>query len=878
MVQVLLHKENAMSLPRYLLVALLIGSTSAAVAGKKPAPVACPGGRFVIEGPRLVGAQREVGGDAIVVADDGSVSIDSGCEPVPGQVKAARKATVVKARWKSCAGLAGKVRLTARIDAATCSTLHGSATVKRQRRRVTGRKGNLPIVTPGSYTEVPLAQATVGADGGTIAVTDPTSPLAGLVIEIPPGAAPEPVTFTVEYADVVAVTDLPPGAAVVSKAIRIRAAGSERFNAYRLLDLPATVTLPYAPPTEGEEWVRFYARVADGALESAGFVAQDVTNHTVTFLLRAFGDVVPELSVPAPQQRAAAPQPRIDIDEVGAVTLWAISWVLPTPNPMNVVNTGFSAAANGWNIPNEGSYYAENRGGSCLGMSAVAKHYFQKGFSPPLRQAYLDNWPNVSATHTPTWVDDVVAIEYATRVQYGLNGSWRSLADILASPISASGVMRTIVAALWITRRPVVMRVTESFVDVLGRLVTEQSHANHAVLIYRATVPQGYAGNVVFATYDPNHPGDERRIVWNSAAGFDPFPGNDDGSGPQYNNFTILGYYAAVTSSLLDDVKAAADQSFRNDSIIPRITITSIRGASDDEPAKDDVSSLTGEHKFVTADTAVRIQGTILGGLAQSFCCAVDSAAVIVGWNVYSTAVNNGWVLGDGAFDVTVPIPQGENEVAIIAGRYEPWVSAAVDYWAGYYRNVIESTASPGALTIELSWLQDDSDVDLYVQEPDGPAGSGKIGDTVYYAHRRGTSAEHPYLDLDDTSGRGPEHYYAKVQTKTLYRDGTEAQGLLGDYTVKVHYYADHDADADRDQPVNWTIRWRYLSYCPDPCANPEKDGRWKEGSRSGQISEANGSNAGDITHTGPDWSDPIVITYAQEPPPPAPPRQANLP
>ena len=168
--------------------------------------------------------------------------------------------------------------------------------------------------------------------------------------------------------------------------------------------------------------------------------------------------------------------------------------------------------------------------------------------------------------------------------------------------------------------------------------------------------------------------------------------------------------------------------------------------------------------------------------------------------------------------------------------------------------------------------------MDLYVKEPDGPAGSGKIGDTVYYSHRRGTSAEHPYLDVDNTSGRGMEHYYAKLETKTLYRNGTEAPNLLGEYTVKAHYYADHDGDLDRDQPIDWTIRWRYLAYCPDPCANPEKDGRWKEGTQSGRLTDANSGNAGDITHTGADWSAPVTIGYAQEPPPPAAPKQANLP
>src|SRR6185503_12076827 len=121
--------------------------------------------------------------------------------------------------------------------------------------------------------------------------------------------------------------------------------------------------------------------------------------------------------------------------------------------------------------------------------------------------------------------------------------------------------------------------------------------------------------------------------------------------------------------------------------------------------------------------------------------------------------------------------------------------------WAGFYRNVIESTYFTSALTVTLGWGQGESDVDLYVKEPDALDGSGRIGDTVYYGHRNGESTTNPYLDLDNTGGFGPEHYIAVDRTKTLYTDLTEAPNLYGDYTIRIHYYADHDSDSMFVQP-----------------------------------------------------------------------------
>jgi hypothetical protein len=244
----------------------------------------------------------------------------------------------------------------------------------------------------------------------------------------------------------------------------------------------------------------------------------------------------------------------------------------------------------------------------------------------------------------------------------------------------------------------------------------------------------------------------------------------------------------------------------------------------------------------------------------------VNNAHVFVsGQPSVTAAVNNAVGAGDGTFAVTVPLLQGENDFVVIGAG-----ATVFSEWAAFYRTVIESTATPAALTITLTWDADQSDVDLYVREPNTEPGvtPAKTGDTVYYSHRRGESATNPYLDLDNTRAHGPEHYFAKVGTRTLYTDGTAAESLYGVYRVKAHYYADHDDDPDRDQTIGCDIRWRYLAYCPDPCTNPERDGFWVDGSAYDTVDEATGSsNCCDINRTGSDWTEAFLIDYPKPDP-----------
>ena len=74
-------------------------------------------------------------------------------------------------------------------------------------------------------------------------------------------------------------------------------------------------------------------------------------------------------------------------------------------------------------------------------------------------------------------------------------------------------------------------------------------------------------------------------------------------------------------------------------------------------------------------------------------------------------------------------------------------------------------TLGSGPITVSLTW-DAQRDLDLHVFEPNFH---------VYYIHKNGTNG---FLDLDDTSRYGPEHYYTGCSLE------------LGNYTIKVNYYA----------------------------------------------------------------------------------------
>jgi hypothetical protein len=90
------------------------------------------------------------------------------------------------------------------------------------------------------------------------------------------------------------------------------------------------------------------------------------------------------------------------------------------------------------------------------------------------------------------------------------------------------------------------------------------------------------------------------------------------------------------------------------------------------------------------------------------------------------------------------------------------------------FREIVPPTQTVGSglITVTMTWGAQ-PDVDLHVTEPNGFH--------VYYAAPTGPSG---YLDVDDTNGSGPEHYYVACGTLEP-----------GTYAIGVNYYSGSAAE-----------------------------------------------------------------------------------
>jgi hypothetical protein len=109
------------------LVAIVLTGLFAATVQAKLVP--CAGGRYLVPGEPLTGLVQSAPGDVVRV-DGRMVSIASGCDPVKARVRGGARGTKVRARWKSCPGLPGRVQLVGVIVDA-CRTLSATFVVKK---------------------------------------------------------------------------------------------------------------------------------------------------------------------------------------------------------------------------------------------------------------------------------------------------------------------------------------------------------------------------------------------------------------------------------------------------------------------------------------------------------------------------------------------------------------------------------------------------------------------------------------------------------------------------------------------------------------------------------------------------------------------------
>src|SRR5882724_6267125 len=97
--------------------------------GAKPEP--CPPGRYFVSNESLLPADASSSDEAVVVGGT-VISIGDACRAVPAKRWLSKSGTKLRARWKGCASLQGKVRLRATIDP-TCSIMAGTLIARKLR-------------------------------------------------------------------------------------------------------------------------------------------------------------------------------------------------------------------------------------------------------------------------------------------------------------------------------------------------------------------------------------------------------------------------------------------------------------------------------------------------------------------------------------------------------------------------------------------------------------------------------------------------------------------------------------------------------------------------------------------------------------------------
>lgn len=646
---------------------------------------------------------------------------------------------------------------------------------------------------------VPVLSGSVNYNGGTISFSDSSSPLNGLGIEIPNGATSEEIDFNIGYKDINSLSNLPEEAAVASKMITINTDGSSNWDEYKSFEKPVKVTLPYDKSlVSSDEVVRFYY--------------YDESSKKL--------DAAGFLS-----------QDETD----GTITFYTGTFSSFVAIKLNMaadeilgydysIDTGFRPKTDGWFIANYGSYL--ETGGICLGMTTYAKWYYahkKPVTNVGLYGKYMDG-------DFGEWRDDETAIELATRADIGSSGIWSSLNEEEKnwSKTKSEDVAISLIHGMKVSGEPQLTGLKVMKND--GTLV----RGGHAVLTYSYS-------NGRFEIYDPNYPGtdpgtDARQIPFTYFGGFTRSysSGQNAGDGRQYNIFYHAGIKTFSPLNAFKELYDSAEKDFQDDTIFPTVTLT-----SPDTPIDTD-----GDGIRDTNQNTVTISGTITGGQKE-----VDSTLIFVSNEKFIAPVANGMFMHE------VPLYAGNNDIIILATDEN-----TRSKWAGFHRDTIKCTASEASLTFTLTWGQYDSDVDLHVLEP---TINGVGGRHIYFANMgEETRYVNPFLDIDNTDGYGPEHYYA-TNDMTLPNYQDSGKSLYGTYKFRVHYYYDWDEDDTYTQLITWRVHVKYLAFRDEATGTDY----WEEGSWSGSLTYYEDFGEDSFSTGGYAWSPIYEVEYLQPDP-----------
>ncbi len=608
-------------------------------------------------------------------------------------------------------------------------------------------------------TSVPVTSGPVGSSGGSMSVSDSSSPLFGLNIEVPQAAADETVNFDISYSNITGITGLPEDASVAGKMIKIETDGSTTWDKYKVFDKLIEVTLPYdSSLVTSDETVRYYTYDEENKiLSSAGFISHDSTNNTISFYTRTFSSFIAiKLSLADHEYFGK------DFTE----------------------DTGFRPKNDGFYFQNWGSYLEPD--GICMGMVSFARYYYmniKESDGTDLYEKYREG-------DKDEWRDDATAIQLATRAHTAERNVWKQSwsEEVWKYLPKSKDVAISLIHGMVVTGSPQLIAIYEK--NAIGAWT-----GAHAIMTYKYS-------NGRFDIYDPNFPGtepgtDARQIPFTYNHGFTRrySSGTSAGSGTyQYNIFTHFGYKAFHPFNAFDQLYKSAENKFEDDSIFPTVTLTDYYsyGTTGTTPIDTD-----GDGIRDTPNLRATISGTIKGGHRK-----INSTLIYISNQKFKTPVD-----AYGKFSLQVPLFAGKNDLIILATDENTFSN-----WSGYLRDTIDSSASKSAFTLTLTWEPVYTDVDLHVKEPTEPTDYSGIParELEPSVNPSYWPSGYPYLTVDDQYGFGYEQYIA-TENMTLPNYEGHGKSLYGTYKFRVHYKYDTDLDANNTQTVFWTVRLNYL-------------------------------------------------------------------
>lgn len=232
--------------------------------------------------------------------------------------------------------------------------------------------------------------------------------------------------------------------------------------------------------------------------------------------------------------------------------------------------------------------------------------------------------------------------------------------------------------------------------------------------------------------------------------------------------------------------------------------------------------------------------GTIPVAITEPSAAETDARVVTIAGTIDEPAASGGTLrlngapqplaVSGGAFATTAVLRSGDNTVRVTVD--------APDGRRGCAERMVRSTTPRTSLSATLTWSVNDTDLDLYLTQPDGV--------TAWYS--RPSTSIGGRLDVDDTNGFGPENYFLSSE------EGDTV--LPGAYTLRVHYFSDHQADEETPPRV---VSWRV-----DLLINEGTPAEQRKVT-SGVLSMPSPGNA-QPGGSGPDWAAVDVVTLAPPP------------